>query len=214
MIQILSLWLSAIEIETKIALLNRRKVFSAVIPTPRGVSPVRYKWVFVRKRNENNELIRYKARIVAQGFTQRPGIDFIKTYSPEMNSIMFLYLISMVVQNCLSKQLMDVVTTYLYGSLDSDIYMKVPNGISIPNPNANRNMYCIKLQKSLYGLKRSGRMWYNRLSWRDTRIMMTAHASSLKNHEQDFCIILVYFDDLNIIGNETDINEAHHHLKT
>jgi len=109
-------------------------------------------------------LIRYKARIVAQGFTQRPGIDFIKPYSPEMNRIMFLYLISMVVQNCLSKQLMDVVTTYLYGSLDSDIYMKVPNGISIPNPNANRNMYCIKLQKSLYGLKRSGRMWYNRLS--------------------------------------------------
>ena len=136
----------------------------AVIPTPRGVSPVRYKWVFICKRNENNELIRYKARIVAQGFTQRPGIDFIKTYSPEMNRIMFLYLISMVVQNCLSKQLMDVVTAYLYGSLNSDIYMKVSDGISIPNPKANRNMYCIKLQKSLYGLKQSGRMWYNRLS--------------------------------------------------
>ena len=61
-------------------------------------------------------------------------------------------------------QLMDVVTAYLYGSLDSNIYMKVPDGISIPNPKANRNMYCIKLQKSFYGLKQSGRMWYNRLS--------------------------------------------------
>ena len=59
---------------------------------------------------------------------------------------------------------MDVVTAYLYGSLDSDIYMKVPDGIQIPNPNANRNMYCVKLKKSLYGLKQSGRMWYNRLS--------------------------------------------------
>jgi hypothetical protein len=61
-------------------------------------------------------------------------------------------------------QLMDVVTAYLYGSLDSDIYMKVPDGIRIPDNKANRNMYCIKLQKSLYDLKQSGRMWYNRLS--------------------------------------------------
>jgi hypothetical protein len=42
--------------------------------------------------------------------------------------------------------LMDVVTTYLYGSLDSDIYMKVPDGISIPNESTNRNMYCVKLK--------------------------------------------------------------------
>jgi len=79
-----------------------------------------------------------------------------------MNGIMFKYLISLAVQNRLSMQLMDIVTAYLY--LDSDIYMKVPDGISIPNSKANRNMYCIKLQKSLYGLKQSGRMWYNRLS--------------------------------------------------
>ena len=59
---------------------------------------------------------------------------------------------------------MDVVTAYLYGSLDADIYMKDPDGLKIPNPNINRNMYCVKLQKSLYGLKPSGKMWYNRLS--------------------------------------------------
>ena len=43
--------------------------------------------------------------------------------------------------------------------------------------------------------------------------MMTAHASSLKKSTTGFCIISVYVDDLNIIGNETDINEARHHLK-
>jgi len=116
---------------------------------------VGFKWVFVRKRNENNEVVRYKARLVAQGFTQRPGIDYNETYSPVMSGITFRYLISLAVQNHLSMQLMDVVTAYLYGSLDSDIYMKVPDGIQIPNPNANRNMYCVKLKKSLYGLKQS-----------------------------------------------------------
>jgi hypothetical protein len=59
---------------------------------------------------------------------------------------------------------MDVVTAYLYGSMDSDIYTKVPEGIPIPNLNANRNIYCVKLKKSFYGLKQLGRMWYNQLS--------------------------------------------------
>jgi hypothetical protein len=94
---------------------------------------VGYKWVFIRKRNKNNEVVRYKARLVEQGFTQRPGVDFNETYSPVMNGITFRYLISLAVQNCLSMQLMDVVTAYLYGSLDSDIYMKVPDGICIPD---------------------------------------------------------------------------------
>ena len=103
------------------------------MPTPRGIFPVGYKWVFVRKRNEQNEVVRYKARLVAQGFTQKPGIDYNETYSPVMNGITFRYLISLAVQNHLSLQLMDVVTAYLYGSLDSEIYMKVPDGINIPN---------------------------------------------------------------------------------
>jgi hypothetical protein len=58
---------------------------------------------------------------------------------------------------------MDVVTAYLYGSLDSNIYMKVSDEIPILNMHVNHNMYCVKLIKSLYDLKQSGRMWYNRL---------------------------------------------------
>jgi hypothetical protein len=60
-----------------------------VIRTPPRIFPVEFKWVFIRKRNENNELVKYKARLVAQGFRQRLGIDFNKTYSPVMNEITF-----------------------------------------------------------------------------------------------------------------------------
>ena len=61
---------------------------------------------------------------------------------------------------------MDVVTTYLYRSLDNDIYMKIPEGYKMPDTynSKSRSMYSIKLQRSLYGLKQSGRMWYNCLS--------------------------------------------------
>jgi len=209
-------WKDAIQAE--ISSLTKRQVFSQVIPTPPQVFRVGFKWVFIQKRNENNEVVRYKARLVAQGFAQRPNIDFNETYSPVMGGITFRYLISLAVQNRLSTQLMDVVTTYLYGSLDSDIYMKVPDGIPIPNQNANRNMYCVNLQKSLYGLKQSRRMWYNRLS---EYLLQKGYSNRddcpcvfIKKSQTGFCIISVYADDLNIIGHKQDIDEASKHLKT
>ena len=62
--------------------------------------------------------------------------------------------------------LMAVITAYLCGMLENDIYMKVLEGFQLPQVNTSqpRNMYSIKLRRSLYGLKQSGRMWYNRLS--------------------------------------------------
>jgi hypothetical protein len=69
-----------------------------------------------------------------------------------MNEITSQYLISLTIQNHLSLHLMDAMTTYLYGLLDSDIYIKVLDGIPILNAHTNRNMYCVKLVKSLYRL--------------------------------------------------------------
>jgi len=77
----------------------------------------------VRKVNEKNEVTRYKARLVAQGFSQRPGIDFEETYSPVMDAITFRFLMSLTASKNLEMHLMDVVTAYLYGSLDNDIYI-------------------------------------------------------------------------------------------
>jgi hypothetical protein len=113
---------------------------------------------------------------------------------------------------------MDVMTAYLYGSLDSDIYMKVSDGISVLNMHANRNMYCVKLIKSLYGLKQSGRMWYNRLK---EFLLNKGYSNSddcpcvfIRKSTTRFCIISVYVDDLNIIDHTKDIDEARNHLKT
>jgi hypothetical protein len=140
--------------------LAKREVFGHVFQTPEGVSPVGYKWVFVRKRNKKNEIVRYKARLVAQSFLQRPGIDYEETYSYVVDAITFRFLISLVVTKSLDMRLMDVVTTYLYGLLDNDIYMKIPEGYKMPKAfnSKSRSIYSIKLQRSLYGLKQSGRM--------------------------------------------------------
>jgi hypothetical protein len=205
-------WKEAIGIE--IASLKKREVFSDLLPKPSDVNPIGCKWVFIRKWNENNEVVRYIARLVTQGFTQRPDVDFNGTYSPVMSGKTFRYLISLAAQNRLSMQLMDVVTAYLYGSLDSDLYMKVPDGISIPDSKANRNMFCVMLQKSLYGLKQLGRMWYNRFLKNKGYINNDdCPCVFIKKTTTGFCIVSVYVDGINIIGNEQDINEARHHLK-
>jgi hypothetical protein len=80
-------WKEVIEIE--LDSLRKREVFNNVRPTPPMTYPVGFKWVFIQKWNEKNEVVRYKARLVAQGFTQRPDIDFNETYSPVMNGITF-----------------------------------------------------------------------------------------------------------------------------
>ena len=106
--------------------------------------------------------MRYNARLIAQGFSQRPGIDYEETYSPVVDATTFRFLISLAVREGLNLRLMDVVTAYLYGPLDNEIYMKVSEGIELKSKEKSRDQQCIKLEKSLYGLKQSGGMWYNK----------------------------------------------------
>ncbi|KAL8134520.1 hypothetical protein AgCh_009515 [Apium graveolens] len=87
----------------------------------------------------------------------------LETYSPVMDGVTFRFLMGMACMEKLETHLMDVVTAYLYGSLDSDIYMKIPEGLNIEDTKP-RHLYSVKLQRSLYGLKQSGHMWYNRLN--------------------------------------------------
>ncbi|KAL0390942.1 UNVERIFIED_CONTAM: Retrovirus-related Pol polyprotein from transposon TNT 1-94 [Sesamum calycinum] len=117
-------------------------------------------------------------------------------------------------------QLMDVVTAYLYGSLDTDIYMRIPEGLKMPEAlkSKPRHMYSIKLKRSLYGLKQSGRMWYNRLSEYLIKKGFCHNQISpclfIKRTESGFVIIAVYVDDLNIIGSPEEIRQAADYLKS
>jgi hypothetical protein len=206
-------------IQSEINSLNKREVFGPVVRTPTGIKPIGYKWVFVRKMNQQNEVVRYKARLVAQGFSQKPGIDYDETYSPVMDTITFRYLLSMAAHEKLEMRLMDVVTAYLYGSLDSDIFMKIPEGFKMPEAHNSqfRDMHSVKLQRSLYGLKQSGRMWYNRLS---EYLLKEGYTNDqicpcifIRKTICGFVIIAVYVDDINLIGTHEEIQKVTDYLK-
>jgi hypothetical protein len=70
--------------------------------------------------------MRYKARLVAKGYTQTFGLDYDLTHAPVMDSITYLYLMAFSLTYNLKSHLMDVVTAYLYDTLDFEIYMQAP----------------------------------------------------------------------------------------
>ena len=116
-------------------------------------------------------------------------------------------------------RLMDVITTYLYKSIDNDIYMKIPEGFKLPEANNTkpRNICSIKLQRSLYGLKQSRHIWYNCLR---EYLLKKGYANNhicpcifIKKSETGFTIIVVYVDDLNLIGTPKELTRTAKYLK-
>ena len=128
-------------------------------------------------------------------------------------------IIYLAVSEGLDMQLMDLVTTYLYASIDTNVYMKIPEGFKLPEVmnSKPRSMYSIKLQRSLYGLKQFGRIWYNSLS---QYLLKEGYVNNLicpcvfiKKVATGFAIIVVYVDDLNLIGTFEELIKTIDYLK-
>ena len=131
-----------------------------------------------------------------------------------MDAIIFYFLINLAVSKGLDMRLMDVITTYLYGPMDNDIYMKIPEGFKLPKANCTkpRSMYSIQLQRSLNGLKQFGRMWYNRFS---EYLLKEGYVNNhicrcifIKKSKIGFAIIAVYVDDLNLVGTPEELTRT------
>ena len=106
-----------------------------------------------------------------------------------MDTIIFRFLISLAFSEGLDIRLMNVITTYLYGFIDNGIYLKIPKGFKLPKENNTkpRSMCSIKLQRSLYGLKQFGRIWYNPEACEQ---LLYDHASLSRNQKPDLQLLL------------------------
>ena len=127
------MWEKAIEVEY--ASLRKHKVFGPTV-TDLDKHPIGHMLIFTRKYDANKKVTRYKVRLVAQGFSQRPGIDFDKTYSPVMDTISFRFLLALTVQLSLHIFLLYVVTAYLHGVLDTKLFIVPPPGVLKNLPTA------------------------------------------------------------------------------
>lgn len=112
--------------------------------------------MFKVKYTPTNEVDRYKARLVARGFAQRYGIDYEETFSPTLRTESLRMLLAFAARHGLLVDQMDVPNAYLKGELWENIYMEVPEGMTMPPRKKN---HVLHLRKGLYGLKQAGREW-------------------------------------------------------
>ena len=192
-------WYEALQHEY--ASLIKHQVFGPLV-TNLATKLVGHKLIFTKKRNTQGQVIHYKARLVAQGFTQRLGIDYTFTYSLVIDSTTFRYLLGMANQHSLETQLLDVITAYFYGPLDADSHIKPPpDFLPQPTPADTAHSFSgLKLQRTLYAPSTAGRMWYSHLHsfFIDHKFQ---HDQSLPcifilRDPSGFVIVAVYVDDL------------------
>jgi hypothetical protein len=130
-----------------------------LVKLPPGRKAIGSKWVFKVKRNANSSIKRYKARLVAQGFSQRPGIDFDETFAPTAKWAALRTIFALAALEDWELESIDISNAYLNGELRNvEVYMRQPEGFD------NRNStWVARLLKGLYGLKQGGCKWFKHL---------------------------------------------------
>ena len=129
-----------------------------LVELPAHHRPVGVKWVFKIKTNADGSLEKFKARLVAKGFSQVYLTDYRETFAPVSDYTTARLLLAIAAVKRYALVQLDIKNAFLYGDMDTIVYMKQPDGY-----NDGTDRVC-KLVKSLYGLKQSPRMWYQRLS--------------------------------------------------
>jgi hypothetical protein len=175
-----------------------------IIDEPKDKPIVSCKWVYKVKIDSNGNVARHKARLVARGFSQTQGVDYKETFAPVTRLETIRMMFALAVEKDWEIRQVDVKNAYLYGDLDEEIYMAVPEGMDIPKGK------CLRLLKALYGLKQAGRAWYFRLKsvmkeFGLTQVPCEPHlfvTRKMFKGKSLTLIIPVYVDDLFPIGNK------------
>ena len=110
------------------------------------------RWVLNIKHLADGSIDRYKSRLVAQGFSQRPGFDYVETFAPTVRMATIRVILALAALEDLELYSIDISQAFLNGDLDVDIYMQQPEGFEEGGPE-----YVCRLRKSLYGLKQAPR---------------------------------------------------------
>ena len=172
-------------------------VLVPISTVPRGKNILRGKFVFDDKRGPDGKILRFKARFVAMGFTQKAGIDYFETYAGVANTKSFrIMLVILNSDKTFSMEHWDVKMAFTVAPVTEELYMSQPEGFI---PVGKENFVC-RLKKSLYGLKQSAK------NWKDfcLRVACGAHFAAAhidnalfyRRDETGFCLVAFHVDDV------------------
>lgn len=195
----------------EINVMSERKVWK-LVPKPPNNKIIGCRWVYNIKCDSQGNIVRYKARLVAQGFLQTKGIHYEEVFSPVVNfSIIRMCFSIFVCKLNWSHCQLDVKCAYLYADLTENIYMSQPQGFK----DLNQPDHVCQLQKAIYGLHQSGREWFSEIH----NILISLDFCALKwtncVYISNDIILLLYVDDIVLIAKHQNlIKTAIEKLKT
>ncbi|KAL4588677.1 hypothetical protein LXL04_001570 [Taraxacum kok-saghyz] len=195
-------WLNAMTDEFTALISNKTWV---LVPRPPAANIINCIWLFKKKLHADGSLARYKARLVANGRSQRPGIDCDETFSPVVKPATIRTVLCLAVTHQWPIRQLDVKNAFLHGHLQETVYMHQPPGF---RDSTKPDHVCL-LQRSLYGLKQAPRAWFHRFAMFLTRIGF-AHSkcdSSLFIYRQgsNMVYLLLYVDDIVLTGSSSQL---------
>ena len=191
--------------------LNKHNTWD-LVDLPAGKNLVGCKWVFKTKRDANGAVDRFKARLVAQGYSQEYGIDYDEVFAPVARYDSIRSVLAIGVQHDYEIHQMDVKSAFLNGELDEEIFMKQPEGYI----DENHPEKVCRLNSSLYGLKQSARCWNLVIdSYLKSKNFVQNLAdpciyykSEIVDGKKVIALIAVYVDDSIICSNELSVLNA------
>ena len=160
-------------------------------------------WSFKRKSSPSGELLKHKARLCAHGGMQKWGESYWETYSPTVNWLSVRALLAISLINNLSTSTIDFTLAFPQVDLDIDVFMELPTGMV--GPDGSRKRYVLKLNKSLYGLKQASHNWFMYLCNSLENRGYVASSSDKCVFFKEGIILLIYVDDILIIGQDDSI---------
>ena len=173
-----------------------------LVPRPIDANVVSCKWVYSLKYNPDGSIARYKARLVARGFSQAYGIDYHEIFSPVacLSSIRVLF--SIALDQSWPLHQLDVSNAFLYGDLDEKVFMEQLPGYVAQGESSE---VCL-LKKTIYGLKQSPRAWFHKFSqllFSYGFVSTVSDPTVMQKRTPHGCVILaVYVDDIIITGSD------------
>jgi hypothetical protein len=192
-------WCAAMDSEFQ-SLLKNETWSLCSLPPDKNVVPC--KWVFKLKRRPDGSIEHHKARLVAVGYLQKSGIDFLETFIPVIKPSTVRMVLALAISFQWDIRQLDVSNAFLHGLLEEEVYMSQPKGFVDP---AHPHFVC-KLHKSIYGLKQAPRAWFHRLS--TALLALGFHSSQVDPllftyHFQNIhAFLLVYVDDILVTSND------------
>ncbi|GKB56910.1 putative ribonuclease H-like domain-containing protein, partial [Tanacetum coccineum] len=167
-----------------------------LVDCPKGVRPIRTKWVLKNKKDERGIVIRNKARLVAQGHTQEEVIDYEEVFAPVARIEAIRLFLAYASYMGLTVYQIDVKGAFLYGTIDEEVYVMQPPGFQVHR--FPHKVY--KVVKAMYGLHQAPRAWYGTLSkyYLDNGFQRGTIDQTLfiRKYKGEFLIVQVYVDDI------------------